>query len=84
MVSADTPRTHGAYAWDAGKESGIRCGVDNDEYESMWRTAGGDIGIGLDDVWDGTSILMWTDIEEKRNAQFLTYRELCIFVNKYF
>ena len=23
-------------------------------------------------------------IEEKRNAQFLAYRELCIFVNKYF
>ena len=25
-----------------------------------------------------------TKIEEKRNAQFLAYRELCIFVNKYF
>ena len=23
-------------------------------------------------------------IEERRNAQFLAYRELCIFVNKYF
>ena len=23
-------------------------------------------------------------IEQKRNAQFLAYRELCIFVNKYF
>ena len=23
-------------------------------------------------------------IEEKRNAQFLAYRELCIFANKYF
>ena len=24
------------------------------------------------------------NIEQKRNAQFLAYRELCIFVNKYF
>ena len=24
------------------------------------------------------------NIEQKRNAQFFAYRELCIFVNKYF
>jgi len=28
-------------------------------------------------------VMIWQE-QKKRNAQFLTYRELCIFVNKYF
>jgi len=38
----------------------------------------------------GVAVVGWFEklrkrnIEQKRNAQFLAYRELCIFVNKYF
>ena len=44
------------------------------------------VGCFLKDITDNFLFekLRKRNIEQKRNAQFLAYRELCIFVNKYF